>query len=116
MNSLITTLPPPPAAPSTTTILTKSGFSCSLITLAPGAELPASGAPATDEQILFVIEGEAAVQLGDDVTTMLGRESALLIPSGREPGIVANSGSWTKLLRVQVPARTQLVSPLVTMN
>lgn len=116
MNSLVTILPPPAAAFSRTPILNKNGFSCSLLTLAPGAEIFVSETPEAEEQILFVVEGEAAIRLGNDVTTMLAKDSALLVPGGRQPEIAANSGSWTKLLRVRVPARRMAEPEIVTLS
>lgn len=116
MTSFITTLPPPSAAPVFTPILTKNGFTCSLISLPPDGEADLRLVASNDEQLLFVVDGEAAVSLGHDVTTMLGQHAALLIPSGREAGIAARSGCRTKVLRVQIPPRSVRAPEIVTLS
>lgn len=111
MTPLITTLDPATASLHTTTILAREGFTCSLLTLAPGDETPRREAHQIEEHILFVIEGGATVRYGD-TNTILGKDQALLIRKGEQHVIAAQPGGWTKLLRVDIPPR-QIVTPQI---
>ena len=111
MNPVITTLEPPHSTAHAKTILTKDGFTCSLLTLAPGDETPRREANHVEEHLLFVIDGEATIRF-DDVNTILGKDSALLVPKGKAHVIAAHPGGTTKLLRVDIPPR-QVVTPQI---
>lgn len=110
MNSL-TALDPVSTQANTKTILSRDGFGCHLITLAPGDETPPRAAQHVEEHILFVIDGEATIRTGE-VNTMLRKDEALLIPKGKEHVIAAHSSGWAKILRVDVPPR-QIVTPQI---
>lgn len=115
MNPQITTLDPVTSATNTKTILSKEGFQCSLIMLAPGDETPLRESHDVEEHILFVVDGEATVRFGE-VNTMLAKDEALLIPKGKAHLIAAGASGWAKLLRVDVPPR-QIVTPqILTIN
>ena len=111
MNPQITTLDPVTSSLNTKTILAQEGFTCSLLTLAPGDETPRHDTNHVEEHLLFVIEGEVTVRTGE-VNTLLHKDQALLIPKGQVHVIAAHPGNWAKLLRVDVPPR-QLVTPQI---
>ena len=111
MTSQITALDPVTTPPKAKTILAQEGFTCSLLTLAPGDETPRRTADQFEEHLLFVIEGEATVRIGD-VNTVLAREQALLIRKGETYAIIGSPDDPTRILRVAVPPR-QIVTPQV---
>ena len=111
MNSQITTLDPVTSAANTKSILSKDGFTCSILMLEPGNETPKREASNVEEHILFVVDGDVTVRF-DDVNTMLGKDEALLIPKGREHVIAAHPGAWAKILRIDVPPRQIITPPL----
>ena len=111
MNSEVTTLDPSTSAINAKSILNKDGFRCSLLVLAPGDETPVREAQDVEEHILFVVDGEATVRLGD-VNTIINKDEALLVPKGKRHVISANPGGWAKILRVDVPPR-QVVTPQI---
>jgi mannose-6-phosphate isomerase-like protein (cupin superfamily) len=111
MNPLLTTLPPSARAVHTKNILSKDGFTCSLITVEPRHEAPQREAGQGDEYILFVVDGEVTVGF-EDVNTILSKDEAMLIPQGKEHVIVAQGDAPAKLLRVEVPPR-QVVTPQI---
>lgn len=113
MNSLLTTLPPYAGAPTSTTVLSQAGYHASLHSLPPGAELPPCPGDGANDHILFVVEGEARVRVGD-VTTILAPEQALHLPSNKEHTIVAGSASALKILCVDVPPRQVTLPPIVS--
>ncbi len=111
MNPQITTLDPVNRPLHAKTLLAQDGFTCSLLTLAPGDETARPEADAVEQHLLFVVEGEAVVRLGE-VNTILSKDEALLIPKGKAHAIAAQPGGWAKLLRVDVPPR-QIVTPQI---
>jgi quercetin dioxygenase-like cupin family protein len=111
MNSEITTLDPVSSTVHSKTILSKQGFACSLIMLAPGDETPPRESDQVEEHILFVVDGVATVRF-EDVNTILSKDEALLIPKGKPHTIVASPAGWAKILRVDVPPR-QVVTPQI---
>lgn len=111
MNSELTTLDSVSSRVVPKTILSKEGFQCSLITLAPGDETPFREAREVEEHLLFVIDGEATVRFGD-VNTMLKQDEALLIPKEKAHLLAATASVPTKILRVDVPPR-QVVTPQI---
>ena len=115
MNSTITTLKPPTPTVHTKTILSKDDFNCSIVMLAPGDELPVRESSYVDNQIVFIVEGEATVRSGD-VNTILNKDEAMLIPKGEEHVIVAHPDERTKLLVVKVPPRQVITPPLVSLE
>ena len=102
MNSEITTLDPVTTPANFKTILSKEGFTCSLLILEPGRETPMRESHEIEEHILFVVEGEAIVRF-DTVNTILSKDGALLIQRGKAHVIAANTGHSAKILRVDVP-------------
>jgi uncharacterized cupin superfamily protein len=115
MNPQLTTLDPVTTATHTKTILSKEGFSCSLIMLAPGDETPRREANQVEDQILFVVEGDATVRF-DDVNTILGKDEALLIQKGKAHVVAAHPGAWAKLLRIDVPPRQVVVPQILSFD
>jgi mannose-6-phosphate isomerase-like protein (cupin superfamily) len=113
MNPQITSLDPVTSPPNAKSILAKDGFTCSLIMLAPGDEMPRHEASNVEEHILFIVEGDATVRF-DHVNTMLSKDEALLIPKGKEHVITAHPGAWAKILRIDVPPRQIITPPLVS--
>lgn len=111
MNSSIITLDPVTARDPAKTILSKNGFACSLLTLAPGEETPVREADQFEEHLLFLLEGQATVS-SDQVNTILHKDEALLLPRGKQHVISAQSNGAAKLLRVDVPPR-QVVMPQI---
>jgi len=101
------------SATNSKTILSKAGFACSLIILAPGDETPPREADQVEEHLLFVVEGEATVRF-DVVNTILNKDEALLIPRGKSHVISTHSGGWAKLLRVDVPPRQTVVPQIIS--
>jgi mannose-6-phosphate isomerase-like protein (cupin superfamily) len=114
MNSPITTLDPVPTPIATKTILSRDGFTCSLLTLAPGDETPQRDAHHVEEHVVYVAEGAATVHF-DDMNTMLKKDEALLIPKGKAHVIAAQPGGWAKLLRVEVPPRQVVVPQIISL-
>lgn len=115
MSPSITTLDPTTTPNHGKTILSKDGFACSLLTLAPGDETPRRTADQVEEHLLFVVDGEATVRF-DDVNTILSKDEALLIPRGKEHVIAAHPGGWAKLLRVDVPPRQVVVPQIISFD
>lgn len=111
MNPQLTTLNPITSATATKSILSMDGFTCSIIMLAPGGETPLQEAHNVEEHILFTIDGEATVRLGD-LNTVLKNDQALLIPKGQPHLIASGASGWAKILRVDVPPR-QVVTPQI---
>lgn len=113
MNSLIT-LEPPVSGLQSFPVLVQSGFTCTLLTLAPDSEtaLPASVSP--DDQLLFVVAGDIAVHR-QGLTTLVNQGGACLIRPGQSPVLTARAGRPTQVLRVEIPPRQvitpQLISP-----
>lgn len=115
MNSQITTLDPVTTATVTKTILAKDGFTCALLTLAPGEATPRYESNQVEEHLLFVVEGAATVRFGE-MNALLGKDQALLIRSGEAYTIAAQSNGRTKILRVDVPPRQTVVPQIVTFD
>jgi mannose-6-phosphate isomerase-like protein (cupin superfamily) len=115
MNSEITTLEPPVQTVMSRNILSKDGFSCSVITLAPHDEIPRSESSQVEEHILFIIEGEALVRF-EDVNMILNQEEASLIPKGRKYSLAAHGSGGAKLLRVDVPPRQIVTPPILSFD
>jgi mannose-6-phosphate isomerase-like protein (cupin superfamily) len=115
MNPQLTTLDPITSATNTKSILSKDGFGCSIITLAPGDETPLRESHNVEEHILFTIDGEATVRSGD-LNTMLKKDEALLIPKGQPHLIAAGASGWAKVLRVDVPPRKVVMPEILTID
>lgn len=113
MTPSITTLDPVTAPLRTATILAREGFTCSLLTLAPGDETPRREADRIEEHILFVIEGGATVRYGD-TNTILGKEQAVLIRKGEQHVVAAQPGGSTRILRVDIPPRRIVTPQIIT--
>lgn len=111
MNPPLTTLDPITSPSNMRRILAKDGFHCSIITLSPGDETPPREAQDVEENVLFTIEGEATVRLGD-LNMMLKKDDAVLIQKGQAHVIAAGPNSWARILRVDVPPR-QVVTPQI---
>lgn len=113
MNPSVVSLDPVITPTHSKTILSKEGFACSLIMLAPGDETAPREANQVEEHLLFVVEGEATIRF-DVVNTILSKDEALLIPRGKPHVISAHSGGWAKLLRVDVPPRQVVVPHIIS--
>lgn len=111
MSAHLTTLDPSTSV-SPQTILAKEGFHCSLLFLQPGDSTPLQPAPAGEEHLLFVVDGEVTVS-SEAVNTIVRQDNALLIPRDREHVVEANLGVPAKILRVDVPPRQIVTPPLV---
>ena len=115
MTSKITTLPPVSKATVTKTIFANENFKCSLVSLAPGEEIPGRELNAREDQLLFVIEGEITVRLGE-VNTILGRDQAVFIRQGPEYVITGPLEKWAKVLRVEIPPREIVTPEILTLG
>ncbi len=106
-----TTLPRTASVLPASTLLAKNGFTCTLLNLEPGvaATLPACRSP--DDQLLFVVDGDIAVEAGA-VTTLVNRGEAFLLAAGTAPLVSAREGARAKVLRVEIPPR-QVVTPQI---
>jgi len=111
MKSQITTLDPVTTPLNAKTILAKEGYTCSLLTLAPGEETPRHDPPQIEEHLLFVVEGEATIGFGE-VNTILGKDQALLVRKGEDHVINAHPVTGAKILRIDIPPR-QIVTPQI---
>lgn len=111
MISPITTLENPGNSLRSRAILSKDGFTCNLLTLEPAVQPPINVADGAEACILFVIEGDVTVREGA-LSTILGKEQALLVRGGAEVAVTARAGSLTKILRTDVPPR-QTVTPQI---
>lgn len=102
---------------ATKTILSRYGYTCTLLTLAPGDETPRRLPREVEEHLLFVISGQVTVRSAG-INTVLNPETALLIPAGREHSIAASPAGEARLLRIETPARqpTPATLELVTMD
>jgi len=113
MNSLIT-LDPPVSSLQSAPVLAQSGFTCTLLTLAPDSETALPAGTSSDDQLLFVVAGDIAVH-HQGLTTLVNQGGACLIRPGQSPVITARAGQPTQVLRVEIPPRQiitpQLVSP-----
>lgn len=111
MNSSLTTLPRPASVLHATPLLTQNGFTCTLLNLEPGAEstLPDSRSP--DDQLLFVLDGDIAVQ-ANAVTTLVNQGDVFLLVAGSAPVVAAREGRRARVLRVEIPPR-QVVTPQI---
>ena len=92
MNSPLITLEPTKTLINSKTILSKNGFTCSLLTLAPGDETPPRETDQVEEHILYIVEGTATVRF-EDLNTILNKDEALLIPPGKRHVIAAHPGA-----------------------
>jgi len=115
MKPELATLDPVRSPAHSKTILSQDGFTCTLLTLAPGDETRRVESGHLDEHVLYVIEGEVTVR-SDAVNTILTQDKALLVPKGKEHSIAAHPGSRAKLLRLEVPPRQVIVPPLVSLE
>ena len=115
MNPKLTTLDPVTTTAHSKTILSQNGFTCSLLTLAPGDETPRDESEHGDEHVLYVVEGEVTIRFAN-VNTVLTKDKALLIPKGKPYTIAAGSRGGAKLLRTEVPPREVVVPPLVSLE
>jgi glyoxylate utilization-related uncharacterized protein len=115
MNSSLNLLERPTAALTTTAVLAQNGFTCTLLTLEPGAEttLPAGRSP--DEQLLFVVDGDIAIHAGA-VTTIVNRGEAFLLAPGATPVVSARVGPPARVLRVEIPPRQAVTPQIITLQ
>jgi mannose-6-phosphate isomerase-like protein (cupin superfamily) len=113
MNSQITTLDPVTPSLHSRTILAREGYTCSLLTLAPGDETPRREANEVEEHLLFVVEGEVTIRFAE-LNTIVGQDQALLVRKGEGHVIAAQPGGWTKILRIDIPPRQIVVPQLIT--
>ena len=113
MNPSVVTLEPVATPTHSKTILSKEGFACSLIMLAPGDETAPREADQVQEHLLFVVEGEATIRF-DGMNTILNKDEALLIPRGKPHVISAYPDGWAKLLRIDVPPRQVVVPQIIS--
>lgn len=113
MNSLIT-LEPSVSSLQSVPVLAQSGFTCTLLTLAPDSETPLPASPSPDDQLLFVVNGDIAVH-HQGLTTLVSQGGACLLRPGQSPVLTARAGQPTQVLRVEIPPRQaitpQIISP-----
>jgi glyoxylate utilization-related uncharacterized protein len=113
MNSVLQTLEQPSSPLQSIPVLAQNGFNCTLITLDAHGEsvLPASHSP--DEQLLFVLEGDLAIQT-DGLTTLLSRDAATLLAPGKQAVLSSPTGMPVRVLRVEVPPRRIITPQIIT--
>ena len=115
MNPILTTLDHSSSPSQMKTILAKDGYTGSLLVLVPGDETSGNDVEQTHDHILYVVEGQATVRSAD-VSTILSRDQALLIPKGKKHVIAARAAGYTKLLRIEVPPRQLITPQLITFD
>jgi redox-sensitive bicupin YhaK (pirin superfamily) len=113
MNSLLTILERPAPVLNVTPLFVQNGLACSLLTLDPGAEatLPAGRSPG--DQVLFVVDGDIAIHAAD-LTTLVKRDEAFLLPRGESPVISARTGAPARVLRLEIPPRPVATPQIIT--
>jgi quercetin dioxygenase-like cupin family protein len=109
MKPILTALDPVTSPSTSKTILSKDGFTGSLIMLAPGETTPREDSAHREEHLLFLVDGQVTVHF-DDTHTILGKDQAMLIPKGKKHSLAAHPEGGTKLLRLEVPPR-KVVEP-----
>lgn len=115
MNPNLITLNPTLSSAQTKTILAKDGFQCSIILLEPGTETSPHEPHATEEHLLYAVEGEATVRFGE-INLILNADDAVLIPKGQSHRIAAGASQRAKILRVEVPPRQVVTPQILTIN
>ena len=115
MTSQITTLDPVSNPTDTKTILANDALKSSLLTLAPGDETPRQELNGRGDQLLFVIEGEVTISLGE-VNTILAKDQAVLLRKDRAHVIAGSLDGWTKLLQVEIPPREPAGPEIITLD
>src|SRR5687768_522239 len=115
MNPQVITLEPTTTPTNSRTILSKNGFTCSLIMLAPGEETPPRETDQVEEHVLYIVEGMATVRF-EELNTILNKDEALLIPRDKQHVIAAHPETSAKLLRVDVPPREVVVPQIVSFD
>lgn len=111
MSSLLNTLERPVSPVRTAPILVQGGFSCTLLTLEPGASTPEL-IPATPDQLLFVIDGGIIVH-GDGVSTVVNRDQAFLLGRGQPHHLSSTGDQPARVLRVEIPPRLVVAPALI---
>lgn len=109
MNISLQTLARPATPLQTSRVLAENGFTCSLLTLEPGAETPLPAGASPDDQLLFVLDGEIAVESGG-LTTVVNRGAATVVAATTTPLLAARTGAPARVLRVEIPPR-QIIRP-----
>lgn len=95
-------------------VLSHDGLKCSLLVLGPGEEVPAPDEREIPERVLFVAEGEVTVHV-DELYYILKKDDALHVPKAKEHSIVGASGGWSKILRIDLPAREIVTEQILTL-
>lgn len=111
MNSSLNTLERPASRLQVSPVLVRNGFTCTVVTLEPHAEATLPTGTSRDDQLLFVIDGEIAIDAGG-LTTLVNRGAATLLAPGESPVLTVRSDSPARVLRVEIPAR-QMVAPQI---
>ena len=111
MNPILTTLDRSSSSSHIKTVLSKDGYTGSLLIMTPGDQTSGSDAEKANDHILYIVEGQATVRTGE-VTTLLAKDQALLISKGNAHVIAAGADGYAKLLRIEVPPR-QLITPQI---
>lgn len=113
MNSSLTTLERPASDLAASTLLAQNGFTCTLLNLEPGVAATLPDSRSADDQLLFVVDGDIAVQTGV-VTTLVNQGNAFLLAAGTAPLISAREGAQAKVLRVEIPPRQVITPQIIT--
>ncbi|HEX2861709.1 MAG TPA: hypothetical protein VHN79_08715 [Lacunisphaera sp.] len=113
MNSLLTTLERPASPLAITPVLARNGFDCATIALEAGAESVLPAGHSNDDQLLFVLNGELAVQ-HDGITTLVNPGEATLVAPGASPVLSSPSGAPVSVLRVMIPPRRVVMPQIIT--
>lgn len=93
-------------------ILSKSGFTGALLTLAPGQKTELARHDDAGECVVFVVEGDATVTSGE-INTLLNKDDAHLLPKA---GCFIASRKGAKLLRLDIPPRQVITPPIFTVE
>lgn len=107
----LTTVDPSQATFQRTHVLSKDGYTCTLLHINPGDENPDQEGSVTCDHLLFVIEGDITVSDGE-VYTVVGKDQALLVKGGK-PCLLSSERN-AKVLRIDVPARVVTVPQILT--
>jgi uncharacterized cupin superfamily protein len=115
MNSSLNLLERPASVLTTTAVLAQNGITCTLLTLEPGTESALPAARSTGEQLLFVVDGDIALQ-AEAVTTIVNRGDAFLLAPGATPVVSARVGTPARVLRVEIPPREAATPQIITLQ
>jgi len=113
MTPALHTLEQPASLLHVTPVLNRNGFNCSLVTLEPGAASALPTSASGEDQLLFVVDGDIAIETGG-LTTLVGRGAATLLAPADAAVVTARSDLPARVLRVEIPPRRVITPQIIT--